>query len=167
MSKEIMLLVAGLIGLSLIKKANATTKAKALASGFWSTIPENKRDLKGAFDEIEMKYNIPNNLLAKIGWRESRFDPDVISGKKSGSSGEYGLMQIYEKYHPDFSKDMSVTEQIDYAASYLRKNYDRFNDWQLAVMAYNWGPTNVANWIKGGRKGTVPAVTKSYIKEVF
>lgn len=124
-------------------------------------------EYKPFFDAAESKYNIPDNLVAKVGWRESRFIPDVINGKVTGASGEQGIMQITPRWHPGVDY-LNPAAAIDYGAKYLRQNFDRFGDWKLAVMAYNWGPTSVANWIKNGKPAsTVPNVTRSYIQEVF
>jgi soluble lytic murein transglycosylase-like protein len=139
----------------------------AQLTGFWA-MPSVQKGLKYKpfFDEAESINGIPNNILAKMGWRESRFDNDVAEGRKTGTAGEQGIMQIVPRFHPGINYT-NPRDAILYAGGFLRRNYERFGTWDLAVMAYNWGPTAVANWLKAGKKGTIPAVTQSYIAEVF
>ena len=71
---------------------------------------------------------------------------------------------------PGTAKDYGVdvndpTSSIRGAAHYLSDNLKTFGGNQgLATAAYNWGPGNVQNWMKGG--GDVPAETQNYVNTI-
>lgn len=149
-------------------------KSQALSySEFWSR-PDviNGLKYKPFFEHTEKKFGIPQDILAKMGWQESRFRDDIVTGKVLGKSNESGIMQITPRWHPGVQY-FDPQSAIDYAGKYLKENYDKFKDWKLAVMAYNWGPGNVQKWISPGPIGfdrdpsVVPAVTKNYVTAVF
>ncbi|WP_075601599.1 lytic transglycosylase domain-containing protein [Saccharicrinis aurantiacus] len=93
------------------------------------------------FEEYLAKYNLPLELkyLAVI---ESALDP-----KAKSSSGAMGLWQFL--YHSGTMFDLKVTSYVDErcdpilateaACKYLEYLYRNFNDWQLALAAYNGG----------------------------
>lgn len=93
------------------------------------------------FEEYLDKYNLPMELkyLAVI---ESALDPTAKS-----SSGAYGLWQFL--YQASRMFDLEVTSYIDERADpvkatdaacrYLQYLYANFNDWLLAIAAYNGG----------------------------
>lgn len=110
----------------------------------------------------EVKYGLPEDLLARIAYQESRWRDDIVSGAKKSAAGAVGLMQIVPKWHPTVNP-LDVSASIDYAAKYLRDLYQQFGSWKLAVAAYNAGPGNVRKY------GGIPPFdeTQTYIKEVF
>lgn len=89
------------------------------------------------FEEASRKYRLPPNLLREVARQESAFNPEAVSPK-----GAIGLMQIVPRYHPEIDPRDPIAS-IDYAAKYLRENYDEFGSWDLALAAYNAGPANV------------------------
>ena len=132
---------------------------------FWSSSSvRHGLPFKPLFDATELQYDIPNNLLAKIGWRESRFNPAIVEGRVISPKGAVGIMQILPDAHPT-ANPYNPHDAVPYAGKYLRSLFNKYGDWRLAVMAYNWGPGNVDNWRKNG--GNIPAETQSYISEVF
>lgn len=167
---NILPIILGLGAFFMIKKANAAnTSTPALTEGFWGTVAGQKGlQYKPFFDAAESQYNIPNNILAKMGWRESRWNPDVVSGVQKGPSGELGIMQITPRWHPGVNYTIPK-DAILYAGKYLRENYNKFGSWPLATMAYNWGPGNTAKWLEWPERNlnTIPPVTYSYLKEVY
>ncbi len=82
----------------------------------------------------EIRHDLPAGILHAIAWVESRMNPDVI-----GALGEIGLMQLHPRYH-----DVSggISGQIETAARYLRMLLDRLGCLDLALSAYNQGPSN-------------------------
>lgn len=105
----------------------------------------------------EEKYGLPKNLLARLLQQESGFNPQAVSPK-----GARGIAQIMPEYHPEAEPD-DPAKAIDYAASYLRQNADRFGgDWEKAVAAYNAGPGTVE------RQGmdNLPAETQDYLQRI-
>lgn len=116
----------------------------------------------------EQRYGLPTGLLGRVAWQESRFRPDIIRGETVSSAGAVGLMQIVPRWHPEVDPTDPIAS-IDYAAQYLRRLYDRFGDWQQALAAYNWGPTNLAMALKSeGRqwRQALPRETQNYITDI-
>jgi len=125
------------------------------------------------FEEKLDKYDLPLELkyLAIV---ESALDPFARS-----SSGAVGLWQF--KLHSSRMFNLEVTSYIDErrdpyksteaACKYLQYLYRTYNDWQLALAAYNGGPGIVRKAIEraGGKKSFwelypyLPAQTKGYV----
>lgn len=116
--------------------------------------------LKGA----EVSYQIPPLLLCRIAYQESHFRHDVITGGPN-AAGCIGLMQLNTAYYPNAGQN--TNQDIRDAAALLRQDYCRFNDWQLAVCSYNWGPGNVHKWItQGSDFMQMPLETRNYLSDV-
>ncbi len=125
------------------------------------------------FEEYLDKYNLPMELkyLAVI---ESALDPRAKS-----KSGAKGLWQFL--YHAGTMFELDVSTYIDErsdpilateaACKYLEYLYRNFNDWQLALAAYNGGVGMVKNAIErsGGKtdywelRPYLPAQVKGYV----
>src|ERR1017187_446462 len=90
-----------------------------------------------ALNAAEVAYGIPHNLLVRIAWQESRFRSDIISGAVKSPAGAVGIMQLLPQYFSGAGN--SVLEDITTAARFLANLFQRFQDWQLATAAYNWG----------------------------
>ncbi|MEN8124795.1 MAG: LysM peptidoglycan-binding domain-containing protein [Bacteroidota bacterium] len=108
------------------------------------------------FEEHLDKYNIPLEIkyLAIV---ESALKPNATS--RVGAKGLWQFM-----YSTGVMYDLKVSSYVDErydpiksteaACKYLRKLYSIFNDWDLALAAYNSGPGNVSKAIRrsGGKK---------------
>lgn len=135
--------------------SNGRVQGPTFPSGHtWSEIEE-------AFREASYEWGIPAGVLRAMADVESAFRPEIISGEVKGAAGEIGIMQITPRWHPNVDPYNPI-HSIWYAAGWLRDLYDRFGSWRLAVAAYNWGPTNLAN--KG--YDAAPSVTKNYVNRV-
>ena len=116
------------------------------AGGFAVTawaIPEINRKraapFLAAFSAAESKYGLPPDILNRVAYQESRYDPNAIS-----PAGAIGLMQ----FMPATAKDFGINpadpfQSIDAAGRYLSQLYKMFGSWQQALAAYNWGPGNM------------------------
>ncbi len=107
------------------------------------------------FEEHLDKYNIPLEIkyLAII---ESALKPTATS--RAGAKGLWQFM-----YTTGINYDLKVSSYVDdrydpiksteAACKYLSKLYNIFNDWDLALAAYNSGPGNVSKAIRrsGGK----------------
>jgi soluble lytic murein transglycosylase-like protein len=117
----------------------------------------------------EDKYAIPTDLLARVAYQESRFREDIISGATTSSAGCVGIMQLNPEYFPDAGKDPKA--DINSAGQLLQSLYGRFNDWQVALAAYNWGGGNEHHqWMADGRKyllADCPPETQAYVTQII
>lgn len=110
--------------------------------------------------EYARKYTVPEKLIYAVIRAESNFNPYAVS-----RSGARGLMQLM----PGTASDMGVTDIFDPAQNiaggtqYLAKMLGLFdNNIELALAAYNAGPTTVKNC------GGIPPYpeTQQYVKTV-
>jgi len=124
-------------------------------------------------EEVFDKYEIPLELkhLAVV---ESALNP--IARSRVGATGLWQFM-----YHTGKQYGLKITSSIDErrdprlateaAAKYLKDLYKRYDDWMLALAAYNSGPGNVNKAIRysGGHKNFwkirhyLPRETRGYI----
>lgn len=111
---------------------------------------------------------IPPNVLYKLLWQESRFRPDIITGKTRSPVGALGIAQfmpataVQEMGSVEAALDPS--RAIPAAARYLAKLRAQFGgDMSKAVAAYNWGQGNVK------RKGlaNAPKETVNYVLSIL
>lgn len=110
----------------------------------------------------EIKYGIPEDLLARMAYQESHFLDDVVSGKRASSAGALGIMQLVPKWHPNVDP-LNVPAAIDYAGKFVRDLYSRLGSWHLAVAAYNAGEGNVRKY-----NGVPPfKETENYVDDIF
>ncbi len=93
-------------------------------------------------------------------------------------AGTARVFDLRVDYWVDERRDLDKSSRA--AARFLRNLYERYEDWYLALAAYNWGPGRVDRAIKraGGRKDywrlpRMPAETRNYVptllaaREVF
>ncbi len=127
------------------------------------------------FEKYLAKYNLPDELkyLAII---ESGLNPRAVS--RARAVGLWQFMSATGKYYGlnnDWYIDdrMDPEKSTDAACRYLRDLYRMFNDWELALAAYNTGPGNVKRAIrKSGYKHSfweiypnLPRETRSYVPQ--
>ena len=98
--------------------------------------------------------------IALLPMVESAYNPNAMSvARASGmwqftpSTGTtYGLKQNWW-----FDSRRDVIAATEGALNYLQKLYGDFNDWQLALAAYNWGEGNVAKAVAKNQAKDLPA----------
>ena len=103
--------------------------------------------------------SVPEGLFLRLVQQESSWKPHAMS-----SAGAMGLAQLM----PKTAQYLQVNAQNPYqnlngGARYLREQYDEFGSWQLALAAYNAGPSAVKHY------GGVPPYreTKNYIRIIL
>ena len=101
--------------------------------------------------EIAEANGIPPALFVALIEAESSFDPDAVSVK-----GAIGLTQLM----PGTAEELGVDpedplENMTGGARYLAAQYRRFGAWDLALAAYNAGPSRVA------KAGGIPDFTET------
>ncbi|MBG0776476.1 MAG: lytic transglycosylase domain-containing protein [Desulfovibrionaceae bacterium] len=106
------------------------------------------------------QYGLDHHLVQAVIEVESGYDSGAVS-----PAGAEGLMQIM----PDTQREVGVNNSFDPAENirggvrYLRKMYDRFGRWDLALAAYNAGPQQVERY-----RGVPPfQETRYYVSEVL
>jgi len=127
----------------------------------WDT-PKYRGKYKGVYlgmaREAAMRHGIPADLFLRLVQQESGWNPAARSHK-----GALGLAQLM----PETARILRVDptdpyENLDGGARYLKRQYQAFGSWNLALAAYNAGPGAVKKY------GGIPpyAETKNYVKVI-
>lgn len=127
------------------------------------------------FEKYLAKYGMPDELKY-LSIIESGLNPRAVSRVRA--VGLWQFMSATGKYYGlnnDWYIDdrMDPEKSTDAACRYLRDLYRMFNDWELALAAYNTGPGNVRRAIRrSGYKKTfwdiynfLPRETRSYVPQ--
>lgn len=127
------------------------------------------------FEKYLAKYGLPDELKY-LSIIESGLNPRATSRVRA--VGLWQFMSATGKYyglHNDWFIDerMDPEKSTESACRYLRDLYNMFNDWELALAAYNTGPGNVKRAIrKSGYKRSfweiypnLPRETRSYVPQ--
>lgn len=102
------------------------------------------------------KHRIPEDLFLRLVQQESGWNPTAKSHK-----GALGLAQLMPETARGLRVDpLDPQENLEGGARYLRKQFDRFKSWRLALAAYNAGPNAVK------RHGGIPPYkeTQNYVR---
>jgi soluble lytic murein transglycosylase-like protein len=146
--------VAESIGLE-TSNAKPTVKRKATPSlGAGCPVPARFRT---AFAQAAAKTGVPASLLVATAYQESRMDPTARS--EAGAQGLLQLMPGTARALRAESSDPAVN--VLAGARYLQQMLNRFGSVDLALAAYNAGPTAVE------RAGAAPSLdTLRYVENV-
>ncbi|MDM5189272.1 transglycosylase SLT domain-containing protein [Bacillus sp. DX4.1] len=120
--------------------------------------PQATQWIKPIFQAAK-EHNLPNNILYSIMVAESNGNPNLVS-----KTGGIGLMQFQiETANLLGINPCNAIEAIYGAARYLQELYTEFEDWKLAIAAYNAGPDIVKKY------GEVPPLEEpqNYVKKVL
>ena len=135
------------------------------------TIPPAGAPYADAITAAESRYGIPDTLLARLLFQESRFRPDVVSGATSSPAGALGIAQLMPATAAQLGVNpLDPAQAIDAAGRYLSTLYGQFGTWGDALAAYNWGPGNWSTYLRTGRgvKGQdVPPETVNYVSQIL
>ena len=120
-----------------------------------------------AISEASKKYGVDENLIRAIIKVESNFNPNCVS-----KAGATGLMQLMPQYCDDLgvSDPFNIEQNIDGGTKEIKRYLDKYNgDVEMALMAYNGGPTRMA---KRGVKSVadiykMPKETQNYVPKVM
>jgi peptidoglycan DL-endopeptidase CwlO len=124
------------------------------ASGPRCPIPQIFRP---AFERASRETHLPLALLTAVARVESEFQPHARS-----AAGARGLLQVMPTTAQELELDADhPVENVLAGSRYLRLLFDQFKSSDLAIAAYNAGPTAVA------RSGGAPSgETLTYVADV-
>ncbi len=123
-------------------------------------LPAGAQRWAGAIRQAAQRHGIDPDLLTAVVWTESGFVPDAVS-----QAGAIGLAQLMP--HTAAAMGVDPTDPIqnlDGGARYLREMLDRFGRVDLALAAYNAGPTRLSGLLDGS--GGVP-ISHDYVETVL
>lgn len=126
-------------------------ETKEVLSIAW--MPETVTRWEPLINEIADQYKIEPNLVAIMMLCESGGNFCAVS-----PSAALGLLQVLKgnaKGLNLFAPETNILAGVHYSTL----QYNRFGDWDKAILAYNGGPENV-------RRGTIPAKSKLYLEWV-
>jgi soluble lytic murein transglycosylase-like protein len=104
-------------------------------------------------EEVELKYNIPNDWLGKMRSLESANDPCAIGWL---DKADRGLVQINGNFHPEVTDAQAFDPafSLDYGGRGLYNAFSSFGDWEVAVAAHNVGTFGASKWLEAGKPAT-------------
>lgn len=122
-------------------------------------------DLQAVTEIMCAKYDVPLALILAVMERESNFNPDAVS-----RTNDYGLMQInkinFETLLSQGIDPLTYEGNIEAGCMILGGHIERYGDVELALMAYNCGPTGARRLWDAGTYSTAysRAVMQAYEK---
>lgn len=129
----------------------------------WNQSPQYNGKYRGEFLNMAKaaarKYNVPEDLFLRLVQQESNWNPRAKSHK-----GALGLAQLMPATARALGVDpMNPRQNLEGGARYLKRQYDKFRDWRLALAAYNAGPGAVEKY------GGVPPFkeTQNYVRVIL
>ena len=124
----------------------------------------------GAVVDYSSEYDIPIPLILAVTRQESAFNPRAVS-----HAGAQGLMQLMPKTAKECVEDIGkrfyniydIRTNVQLGTFYLRKMLTKFkDDVELAVKAYNAGPTYVTK-VLANEYSSYPKETIDYSEKVI
>ena len=105
------------------------------------------------------KYNVPEDLFARLVQQESGWNPTAKSHK-----GALGLAQLMPATARSLGVDpLDPKQNLEGGARYLSRQFREFGSWRLALAAYNAGPEAVKKY-----NGVPPyRETKNYVRIIW
>jgi membrane-bound lytic murein transglycosylase D len=108
-------------------------------------------------EEIE-KRGMPTEL-ALLPFVESAFNPQALSGAKASGIWQFipstgRSFALKQNVFRDDRRDVQASTRA--ALDYLSRLYGMFNDWHLALAAYNWGEGSVKRAIANNQRAGLP-----------
>ena len=116
-------------------------------------VERGSRYLFHIVEELERR-NMPTEL-ALLPFIESAYNPEAMSSARASGMWQFipSTGRDYELKQNVFRDDRrDVLASTRAALDYLQKLYGMFDDWQLALAAYNWGEGNVQRAVARNRK---------------
>jgi len=113
-------------------------------------------------------YDVPPEIVARLLWIESRFNPKAVGGPNRDGTVDYGIAQINSAYLDDFKwrykmphlDPFNADDSIWFAVKHLRVLFEQTGNWWLAVASYNAGLNAVLS-------GNIPQSSAQYADYVI
>lgn len=126
-----------------------TYPASAARTG--ETVPPSAWQWMPSIERAAREEGVDPKLLAALVWTESSFSPTAVS-----PAGAVGLTQLMPPTAEMLGVDPYDPEQnLRGGARFLREMLDRFGNADLALAAYNAGPTRTAATLAAGKTVTL------------
>lgn len=131
---------ARLIDSRLAGQYNGSTRLQPPSKVKVVTIPRYTGSYRGEYIAVAKaaarKHGVPEDLFLRLVQRESGWNPQAVSVK-----GATGLAQLMPDTAALLGVDIANPRQnIEGGARYLKRMYEKFGSWRLALAAYNAGP---------------------------
>jgi len=107
------------------------------------------------------KHGVPEAFLARLIWKESRFDPNAVSPKGAQGIAQFMPATARERGLAD---PFEPIQAIEASASYLSELKSELGNWGLAASGYNAGPNRVKAWLLG--LSTLPYETRDFVAAI-
>jgi soluble lytic murein transglycosylase-like protein len=137
------------------KKRKGPAGPSTAVAGF----PE--KEVLADFEEACRQYNVPLDLALALGcWESMGFQRGAKSTK-----GAYGIMQVLPSTAAGLGENPNTVKGNIFAGvRYLGQQLKKYNnDVDLALAAYNWGPTALDKHLKAGKDlSTAPLETRKH-----
>ncbi|HEY4715776.1 MAG TPA: lytic transglycosylase domain-containing protein [bacterium] len=132
--------------------------------------------------DLRLEHGMKDKILKTIieASRENNLDPLVVICviniessfriKAVSKKGAVGLMQVLPSVSRSLAVEIGRTGEFDlsdphlnifFGTYYLAKLINIFDDLNTAILAYNYGPTRVSNWLVSGEK-----IPKQYVRKI-
>ena len=107
-------------------------------------------EMAARVDQVSRKYGVSSDMIFAVIQAESSFDPLAVSNR-----GAVGLMQLLPSTARGLAQELNIhwtddsilwdpLTNIEMGTYYLRTLLSRFNNVEVALAAYNHGPTRIA-----------------------
>ena len=107
-------------------------------------------------------HQLPRDFLARLIWKESRFDPNAES--PVGAEGIAQFMPGTARMR-GLANPFDVEQALPASAKYLGELKRGFGNLGLAAAAYNAGEGRVSRWLSSG--GFLPLETEDYVLDIM
>lgn len=105
--------------------------------------------------------SVPPAFLARLLWKESRFDPNAISPKGAQGIAQFMPATAQER---GLKNPFEPNSAIIASAAYLIELKSELGSWGLAAGGYNAGPNRIKAWRLG--LSTLPFETRDFIQSI-
>jgi membrane-bound lytic murein transglycosylase D len=128
--------------------------------------PEVAPTIRRVLQEEGMPEDLIFLAMIESGFRISATSKAKARGPWQFIKGTADLFDLRVDYWVDERLDLERSTRA--ACRFLRKLYNRYDDWHLAMAAYNWGPGNIDKAVKRGATSywsisRMPGETRNYV----